>query len=395
MKIKVDAEKLIAKYLLGDLTDPEKEQLDNWIKNSPQHEEFFNHLCTNMSFRKRYEAYTQIDSHQAWKHFNKKYCQASVISILLKYAAILILPIIIAGGWYFYTSSEKQISDNLTLGDAIQPGIPKATLILAGNYKQSLTPTYPKPVKVNHSTTAIAQNGTLIYPSTPSINIDVPQKQQTEMIENNILTTEQGNEFRVTFEDGTTVHLNYNTEIRYPVKFSKTKRVVYLKGEAYFKIAKDARPFYVITEQGTIKQYGTEFNVNTFTPERTEVALVQGSISIIPKESTREQVIKPGQLAHIEQKGNNISIYNVDLTPYTAWNEGRLIFENRTLENIVEILEHWYNVTISFGTPEIKQLRFTGNMDRYATITPILKAIARTTDLRINIKDREILITDN
>lgn len=100
-------------------------------------------------------------------------------------------------------------------------------------------------------------------------------------------------------------------------------------------------------------------------------------------------------MAHIEQKGNNISIYNVDLTPYTAWNEGRLIFENRTLENIVEILEHWYNVTISFGTPEIKQLRFTGNMDRYATITPILKAIARTTDLRINIKDREILITDN
>lgn len=395
MKIKSGTEELIAKYLLGDITELEKEQLHNWIKTSPQHEEFFNRLRTNMSFRKRYEAYTQIDSHQAWKHFNKKYCQASVISILLKYAAILILPIIIAGGWYFYTSSEKQISDNLTLGDAIQPGIPKATLILAGNYKQSLTPTYPKPVKVNHSTTAIAQNGTLIYPSTPSINIDVPQKQQTEMIENNILTTEQGNEFRVTFEDGTTVHLNYNTEIRYPVKFSKTKRVVYLKGEAYFKIAKDARPFYVITEQGTIKQYGTEFNVNTFTPERTEVALVQGSISIIPKESTREQVIKPGQLAHIEQKGNNISIYNVDLTPYTAWNEGRLIFENRTLENIVEILEHWYNVTISFGTPEIKQLRFTGNMDRYATITPILKAIARTTDLRINIKDREILITDN
>lgn len=395
MKIKSGTEELIAKYLLGDITELEKKQLHNWIKTSPQHEEFFNRLRTNMSFRKRYEAYTQIDSHQAWKHFNKKYCQASVISILLKYAAILILPIIIAGGWYFYTSSEKQISDNLTLGDAIQPGIPKATLILAGNYKQSLTPTYPKPVKVNHSTTAIAQNGTLIYPSTPSINIDVPQKQQTEMIENNILTTEQGNEFRVTFEDGTTVHLNYNTEIRYPVKFSKTKRVVYLKGEAYFKIAKDARPFYVITEQGTIKQYGTEFNVNTFTPERTEVALVQGSISIIPKESTREQVIKPGQLAHIEQKGNNISIYNVDLTPYTAWNEGRLIFENRTLENIVEILEHWYNVTISFGTPEIKQLRFTGNMDRYATITPILKAIARTTDLRINIKDREILITDN
>ena len=276
----------------------------------------------------------------------------------------------------------------------IQPGIPKATLILAENNKQSLTPTYPIPVKVNHSTTAIAQNGTLIYPTTPNIN-DTLHTKQNETIENNTLTTEQGNEFRVTFEDGTTVHLNYNTEIRYPVKFSKTKRIVYLKGEAYFKIAKDSRPFYVITDQGTIKQYGTEFNVNTFIPERTEVALVKGSISIVSKESAQEQFIKPGQLAHIEQNGNNVSIYDVDLTPYVAWNEGRLIFENRTLENIVEILEHWYNVNISFGTPELKQLRFTGNMDRYATITPIIKAIARTTNLQINIKDREILITDN
>ena len=133
----------------------------------------------------------------------------------------------------------------------------------------------------------------------------------------------------------------------------------------------------------------------TFASGRTEVALVKGSISIIPQGSTQEQLIEPGQLAHIEQKGNNISIYNVDLTPYIAWNEGRLIFENRTLENIVEILEHWYNVNISFGTSELKQLRFTGNMDRYATISPILKAIARTTNLQIKIEGREILITDN
>ena len=81
--------------------------------------------------------------------------------------------------------------------------------------------------------------------------------------------------------------------------------------------------------------------------------------------------------------------------PILAWNEGRLIFENRTLENIVEILEHWYNVNISFGTSELKQLRFTGNMDRYAAISPILKAIARTTNLQIKIEGREILITDN
>ena len=73
MKIKVDAEKLIAKYLLGDLTDPEKEQLDNWIKSSPQHEEFFNRLCTkHVFFVNATKHIHKINSHQAWKHFKKK-----------------------------------------------------------------------------------------------------------------------------------------------------------------------------------------------------------------------------------------------------------------------------------------------------------------------------------
>lgn len=40
MKIKSGTEELIAKYLFGDITEHEKKQLDNWIKTSPQHEEF-------------------------------------------------------------------------------------------------------------------------------------------------------------------------------------------------------------------------------------------------------------------------------------------------------------------------------------------------------------------
>ena len=109
MKIKSGTEELIAKYLFGDITEHEKKQLDNWIKTSPQHEEFFNRLRTSASFRKRYEAYTQINSHQAWKHFKKKYCQVSVTSILLKYAAILILPIIIAAGGWLYCFRKTNI----------------------------------------------------------------------------------------------------------------------------------------------------------------------------------------------------------------------------------------------------------------------------------------------
>lgn len=310
----------------------------------------------------------------------------------LKYTAILILPIIIVtGGWYFY-SFPNLITNELAQGDAIQPGIVKATLISADKKKKQLTREQSASIQINQSTTATIQDGTLVY---PPLNVNQQESPQQKMVENNTLTTEQGNEFKVIFEDGTSVHLNYNTEIRYPIKFSKTKRLVYLKGEAYFKIAKDNRPFYIITDQSIIKQYGTEFNVNTFTPKQTEVALVKGHISITSKSNNQEHHIRPGQLACITSGNDTIAIHDVDLTPYIAWNEGRLIFDNRPLENIVRILEHWYNVNISFSSPELGYLRFTGNMDRYSTITPILKAIARTTNLQIKIDGREILITDN
>ena len=71
----------------------------------------------------------------------------------------------------------------------------------------------------------------------------------------------------MTFEDGTRVHLNYNTTLKYPPHFGTTTRTVYLDGEAYFQVAKDSkRPFRVITVNGVVKQYGTTFNVNTHVP---------------------------------------------------------------------------------------------------------------------------------
>ena len=103
MKIKSGTEELIAKYLLGDITEHEKKQLDNWIKTSPQHEEFFNRLRTSASFRKRYEAYTQINSHQAWRcvvmhdaplflFITIQICSLSLSCDLLKISLIYVFP---------------------------------------------------------------------------------------------------------------------------------------------------------------------------------------------------------------------------------------------------------------------------------------------------------------
>lgn len=393
-------ELLLVKYILDEITDPERELLDHWIKESVDHQKFFEQLINDNSFKTQYEIYARINEQKAWKSFEQNRIKRYRINYpsILRYAAMLLLPILILGlGWYYYSFTPNENSDDCFVissnSSPILPGISKATLS-SGHQKKVLQ---SADVTVNiGSSTVLAQAGKLVYPPAPAIIKN--EKPAVEKVEpanrNNTLTTDQGNEFRVVFEDGTEVHLNYDTELRYPVKFGKSKRMVYLKGEAYFKIAKDTRPFYVMTDNGTVKQYGTEFNVNTFAPGRTEVVLVRGSISVIPKDGGEEKHLAPGQIAYAT-KDNDISIHDVDVVPYVAWNEGRLIFENKSLAYIMKILERWYSVDVAFNSEEIKQLHFTGNMDRYGTITPILNAIARTTNLKINIQGKKILITAN
>ena len=77
--------------------------------------------------------------------------------------------------------------------------------------------------KVVYSAQAVAQPGTVVY---------------------NTLSVPHGGEYRLLLADGTAVHLNAGSELRYPVAFAVAERKVYLKGEAWFEVAKDAeRPF--------------------------------------------------------------------------------------------------------------------------------------------------------
>ena len=55
----------------------------------------------------------------------------------------------------------------------------------------------------------------------------------------NTLYIPKGGEYSLQLPDGSRVWLNSETTLRFPVRFLKDKREVYLCGEAYFKVAKE------------------------------------------------------------------------------------------------------------------------------------------------------------
>ncbi len=93
---------------------------------------------------------------------------------------------------------------------------------------------------------------------------------QTYNNNNNVtVTAGNGEKADIMLADGSHVWINSGSSLTYNEGFNRKERNVYLEGEAYFEVAKDAeRPFIVRTGEMDIQALGTAFNVNAYNDER-------------------------------------------------------------------------------------------------------------------------------
>lgn len=188
--------------------------------------------------------------------------------------------------------------------------------------------------------------------------------------------------------DGTRVWLNSGTRIKVPVSFSSKHRMLSMEGEAFFQVTKDPRhPFFVNTKEISVKVMGTSFNVSAYaSEENSEVTLIEGQVGIKEIEGERLAKLLPGQqLVYKKATGEKIK-REVDITPYEAWRDGKMIFKDRTLEYISERLERWYNVKIDFNDEKVSHIKFTGTILKSKPLSQVLEVITLSAPIRFDIK---------
>lgn len=367
-------EDLIYHHLLGTTSQEEEITLEEWLKNKENHSTFFQILNSN-DLSKRYQHYEMVDTNQAWEKFQQIHFpnnQKATILSYLKYAAILLIIVGMVTIWKIQSNNNNLQQETWSpqaeklMSKSYLAGRQEAQITKDGNNQQAT------------SLSSVAEYQKFLAENPANIMYD--------------LKTQDGKEFWMTLEDGTLVHLNNSSVLKFPVSFPDDSRIVYLEGEAYFHVSKDnQRPFIVTTPSGIIKEYGTEFTVNTRTEiGKTEVVLFSGSIGVTPKEG-KETMVKPGERALVSYE--NTVVKKVDLAPYKAWNEGEYIFHDVRMETLMEVLAHWYGLNVEFQSPNDRDVLFTGSLDRYGDITPILKAIETVTGLRINKNGKNIIIS--
>ena len=379
--------RLLQLYLLGDITEEERQELEDWCEEAPRNRKLFEQICQEDLFSKERYVYEKIHDTKAFSVFEKRVRKVSSRSIgnWWKYAAVLLFPILVVGSWKLMHETE-QVSIVASSVAPIQPGCSQAVLVLDDGRKVFLKEEEEGVISEDKEITVTGEKDRLVYTSSEGKNVDE--------IRFNELEVPRGGEYKVRLADGTLVYLNSATRMKYPVKFDEKERKVYLSGEAYFEVAKDPeRPFFVEMEGVEVRVYGTSFNVNTHQKGNIQTVLVKGSIGVKVLSSGMESVIRPGQMAEFKQGNTKVDVKVVNVAVYTDWKDGIFRFENQRLEDILAVLSNWYDMNVFYQTVSVKELHFSGYMERYKDVSVILEAITLSTGVTFSIQGKTIIVS--
>ena len=299
-------------------------------------------------------------------------------------AAILIL---LTAGIYYYQTSSKPI--------IVKTKIPRFKNDVApGNNKAILTLDDGSKIDLDDAKTGIlASESNIDIKKTGVGQLEYTAGTQTvKTVKYNILSTPLGGEYQLVLPDGSKVWLNSGSTLRFPTAFIGSERIVELKGEAYFDIAKNPKmPFLVRTNNAMdIKVLGTQFNVMAYDDEKNiNTTLIEGSVEVL-KESGKT-TLKPGQEAILNKRSGNIKVASAYLEQAIAWKKGYFIFYNENIESIMRKVSRWYNVDIVYQG-NLNNKDFVGTISRNKNVSELLKMLELTGAIHFSIDGRRITV---
>jgi len=392
---------LLCKKATQSITSEEEEILQKWVNENEENRKAYEEFMDKDFLEKELATALDIDTEAPRKAMEKR-IKARGRSFLRYAAAIALLIVGGAAIWYSqYTKvTPPEISESVQLAmqQSIQNGKTDAVIeeMLEVDSEGKVMSGEQEISDESHDAGVSGQEQDYALPSHNYAQISQESLTKEQLLAAHRVTTRHDKEFWITLDDGTLVHLNYNTHLIYPEHFGRSDRNVILDGEAYFMVARDkSRPFVVHTPGGSVKVYGTEFNVNTRNNNSngtsTSVVLVKGSIGVTPN-GLEEQRMKPGQQAVFSNNAAAMSIDNVDVSPFIAWNIGTFVFENCTMEKLMSVLSKWYNYDVTFNNHKAQNIKFTGELDKYSSIEPVIEAIEQVTGLDIKLSRNTIVI---
>ncbi|TDW96912.1 FecR family protein [Dinghuibacter silviterrae] len=383
----LDIAELAGKFLKGEISSEEWTRLDAWVTQDHRNRILWENLTRESYVQQQLDGFKEGDPGIAWQKLLSAIRSAPEDAVpgepepaaaerttpprrpmlaLARYAAAAAILAAIAIFAYRREAPHPAPAPIAakTLDD-IHPGAAKAQLVLGNGRVLALGGNKKDTIREDDGSQAATTKTELKY-ANAGANLN-------ENAEFNSMITPRGGEYELVLSDGTKVWLNAASSIRYPTRFTGRERKVWLEGEAYLEVARDAaHPFIIETPRTEVTVLGTCFNIKSYKDEPYErTSLVDGSVKV------GTVVLQSGMQATVTT-GQKIESGDADLEEALAWRNGLFVFEHEPLESICRKLSRWYNVDFRFEDPKYKSLRFTGRVKRDDHITGLLRMLEST-----------------
>lgn len=373
--------RIIVQTRLKNVSDEDRAYLNDWLDESAENRAMYKRIVRGESIARRLRMEEEISQATDYKEVEHR-----IVRILKNGrrrqwlrvlwwcggAAACVAGVAFAFSWHWQPAEGlMQVEAPRVLVAALPEKEYEAVLVLGDGSTVDLYG--EKPEIRQENTTVTDEKGRLVYREQE----ENAGEEETEVF-NKVVTGSKG--YALALSDGTQVWLNGNSELEYPVRFIGGKRVVALRGEAYFEVAKDAaRPFIVKTEGMDTKVLGTSFNVKAYPEEhRTGVTLLEGRVEVaLPEAGGVAAVAKrlePGMQAQVVAGESVISVKEVVAEDAIAWREGKFIFTDEDMLTVLHTLARWHGVTF-IREKEGKSYTFSGMFSREEQLFAVLEVL--------------------
>ena len=211
---------------------------------------------------------------------------------------------------------------------------------------------------------------------------------QAKKIRSITKTTRIGQRTSYILPDSSKVSLNAASSITFAPQFNGDRRVVQLQGEAFFEIVKNKRQPFIVESAGiSTKVLGTTFNIRAYQGEDIEVTVATGKVHVesldkLSPKNNKEILLTANEQAVYDPVKGRLSQLTVDSRKYLAWHSKELILENKSVKDVIVMLEKRFDQKIILENGELGDCVIRKARYKKESLETILKGLQSFLDLK-------------
>lgn len=371
-------------WLDGELTAEEAAEFEEWLECHPADRKLLERMEGMEALAARMRFCERNDREVGWKNIQRRIRRSALIRRLGRSVAAVMAFGMLAGGAWYYAGMEKEPVLLVQEKVHIVPGSSQAYLELATGEQFVLDSMRGVDTRVDGAVMKTQEAGQLVV-SGDSEDTLVKQVQYHRIV------VPKTGEYNMVLADGTQIWLNSCSSLEFPARFiGDERRVRLLSGEAYFEVAKnEGMPFVVEAQGKEVRVLGTSFDVDIYEGEFA-TTLVTGKVEVSTGE--KEYLLSPSM--QLRMADGRTELRKVKAEDFAAWKDGVLVFRKQRLEKVLAALARWYDIEVFFQKEELKDLHFTGILERHGGVEELMDFLGRTGSVKFTLNGRLLMVLE-